>query len=87
MASIVAPGRARALGSRLRSATWRGERIDWSAYAFVAPFFLPFLLFTFMAILFGIYISFTEWGIVGDPTWVGLKNYQRALEDTWVPKV
>jgi len=62
-------------------------RIDWSGYLFVAPFFLPFLIFTFLAILFGVYISFTEWGIVGDPEWVGLKNYERALNDDWVPKV
>jgi multiple sugar transport system permease protein len=75
------------LAARLRSATWGGQRIDWSAYLFVAPFFLPFVLFTLLAIIFGVYISFTEWGIVGDPKWVGLANYSRALEDDWVPKV
>jgi multiple sugar transport system permease protein len=87
MAAAARTVRGRSLGRRLRSATWQGRRVDWSGYAFIAPFFLPFLVFTFLAILFGVYISFTEWGIVGDPTWVGLKNYQRALADDWVPKV
>lgn len=77
----------RSASDRLRSATWGGQRIDWSGYGFVLPFFIPFILFTFLAILFGVYISFTEWGIVGDPDWIGLKNYQEVLADDWVPKV
>ncbi len=73
--------------SRLRRATWKGERIDWSAYLFVLPFFLPFLVFTVGAIGFGSYVSFTEWGIIGDPKWIGLENFRRALADPLVPKV
>src|SRR5438552_16938510 len=80
-------GTRHSASSRVRRATWGGERIDWSAYLFILPFFLPFLLFTFGGILFGAYVSFTEWGIVGDPKWVGLANYTRALDDPWVPKV
>ena len=33
--------------------------------------------------LFGIYVSFTEWGIIGDPTWVGWQNYHTAFADDW----
>ena len=51
------------------------------------PFFLPFLVFTVAAIAFGSYVSFTEWGVIGDPTWVGLDNFRRALDDPFVPKV
>lgn len=80
-------GRAPSPLARLRRATWRGERIDWSAYLFVLPFFVPFLLFTVVAIGFGSYVSFTEWGIIGDPTWVGLDNFRRAFADPLVPKV
>ncbi len=72
---------------RVRRASWRGERIDWSAYLFVLPFFVPFLVFTVGAIAFGSYVSFTEWGIIGDPQWVGLANFRRAFDDPWVPKV
>lgn len=72
---------------RLQYATWRGERIDWSAYLFILPFFLPFLVFTLAAVVFGGYVSFTEWGVIGDPQWVGLDNFRRALSDPFVPKV
>src|ERR687898_1422972 len=73
--------------ARLRHASWQGERIDWSAYLFLLPFFLPFLIFTVVAVGFGAYVSFTEWGVIGDPLWVGLENFQRALQDPFVPKV
>jgi multiple sugar transport system permease protein len=72
--------------ARLRRVTWKGERIDWAAYLFVLPFFLPFLIVTLGAALFGIYVSFTDWGIIGAPHWVGLKNYFRASADPWVWK-
>jgi multiple sugar transport system permease protein len=78
--------RARVIG-RLRNASWQGERIDWSAYLFILPFFVPFLIFTVGAIGFGTYVSFTEWGIIGDPVWVGLRNFRNALDDPFVPKV
>lgn len=71
---------------RPRNARWQGRRIDWSAYAFVVPFFVPFLLFTVGAILFGAYVSFTDWRIVGQPVWIGLKNYSDALADPLVGK-
>lgn len=67
--------------------TWKGERIEWSAYFYVLPFFVPFLVFTVGAIFFGAYVSFTEWRIVGSPEFVGLANYMRALNDDFVPKV
>jgi multiple sugar transport system permease protein len=38
-------------------------------------------------IIFGGYVSLTEWGIVGDPKWVGLDNFKRAFSDPWVPKI
>jgi multiple sugar transport system permease protein len=60
------------------------EKIDWVAYAFVALFTVPFFLFNILPILFGIYLSFTKWGIFGAPHWVGLKNYYDALHDEFV---
>jgi multiple sugar transport system permease protein len=82
---VPAGGRSRSLAG-LRQATWNGQRIDWSAYLFVLPFFLPFVVVTLGAALFGMYVSFTDWGIIGAPHWVGLKNYYRAVADPWVWK-
>jgi len=80
MAAVAGPAAIRiapdAVGSR--------PRIDRSGYLFVAFFTIPFLLFNIAPIFFGIYLSFTEWGIVGAPTWVGLANFKEALADDWV---
>ena len=59
-------------------------RIDWAGYLFVAFFAAPFLLFNVMPVLFGVYVSFTEWSIIGSPTWIGLDNYRHALADEWL---
>ena len=90
--SAIGPARPLAAGgrgfslARLRHATWQGERIDWSAYAFVLPFFVPFVVVTIGAALFGVYVSFTDWGIIGAPRWIGLQNYTKAIADPWVWK-
>jgi multiple sugar transport system permease protein len=74
--------------ARVRSSSiWRprpGERIDWIAYAFVAVFTIPFLIFNILPILFGIYLSFTKWGVFGAPKFIGLKNYYDAFHDEFV---
>ena len=49
-------------------------------YLFVAFFTVPFLLFNIGPIFFGVYVAFTEWGIVGAPHWVGLDNFPEAFE-------
>lgn len=59
-------------------------RIDWAGYALVGFFGVPFLVFNVGPVLFGIYVGFTEWGIIGAPQWVGLENYRVALSDPWV---
>lgn len=59
-------------------------RIDWIGYAFVSLFAAPFLLFNVMPVLFGIYVSFTDWSIVGEPNWIGLANFRDALADPWL---
>lgn len=47
---------------------------DRAGYLLVAFFAVPFFLFNILPVLFGIYISFTRWSIVGKPKWVGLEN-------------
>ena len=59
-------------------------RIDWMGYIFVAFFTVPFFLFNILPVMFGGYIAFTEWSIVGAPRWVGVQNFKTALSDPWV---
>lgn len=58
--------------------------IDWAGYVFVAFFTVPFFLFNILPVLFGGYVAFTEWSIVGSPRWVGLQNFRTAFADSWV---
>jgi len=67
--------------TRLRRATWRGQRINWSGYFFVAPFSVFFLLLKVVALVFGLYLAFNKWEIVGSIEWVGLDNFQEILGD------
>ena len=59
----------------------RKQATDWIAYAFVAMFTLPFLLFNVAPILFTAYLSFMKWGIFGPPRFIGFDNYRTALEN------
>lgn len=84
---MVAPYKSRGpFFKRLGKATWHGERIDWSAYLFILPFLIPFLVLTVIAILFGAYVAFTDWSIIGAPEWVGLENFKEAFADPMVAK-
>ncbi|MFO1055632.1 MAG: sugar ABC transporter permease [Dongiaceae bacterium] len=62
----------------------RRARIDWAGYLLVAFFTVPFFLFNVLPVLFGAYVAFTEWGIIGAPQWVGLQNFRDAFQDEWV---
>ena len=70
------------LSSRLRE-TIRQIRKNWSAYLFIAPGLIHFVIFTLFAVGFAFYISFHEWNIIKpDKPFVGLENYLRLIEDT-----
>jgi multiple sugar transport system permease protein len=69
------------LVTRLRRLTWRGRKINWSGYVFVAPFSIFFLLLKVGALAFGLYLAFNKWEVVGDIEWVGLANFEEIFDD------
>jgi len=46
------------------------------AYVLIAPWLLGFTVFTAGPMLMSIYLSFTDWRLIGDPRWVGLENFR-----------
>jgi multiple sugar transport system permease protein len=56
---------------------------DIVAYLFLSPYLLLFIIFLFIPGVASIFISFTRWGIMGDPVWTGLQNYERLFRDSW----
>ena len=58
---------------------WASLRNDLVAYAFMAPYLLLFILFLLLPAIVGVYAGFTKWGIIGEPKWVGLRNYEKLI--------
>lgn len=54
-------------------------------YLFLAPYILIMLTFTFGVLLFGLYISFTNYDIFTPPQWIGLANYAKAFRGFFDP--
>jgi len=74
------PGLARRKHVMLRPPPRRiGETL--AAYLFLAPYLLVFLLFLLLPTLASIGVSFTQWGVLGLPRWLGLANYRTILSD------
>src|SRR4051812_20497702 len=56
----------------------QARRALWG-YLFALPWVFGLLIFTIGPIMASFYFSFTEYDIISDPQFVGLKNYQTAL--------
>lgn len=48
-------------------------------FLFISPWLIGFLLFIAIPVVMSLYASFTRWNIVGDPRWVGSRNYARIF--------
>lgn len=49
------------------------------AACFLLPNFAGFLVFTFLAVLASLGLSFTQWDLLTPPKWVGLSNFKAIL--------
>jgi ABC-type sugar transport system permease subunit len=50
-------------------------------YVFIAPNVLLFTAFSFLPLLYAVYISFFSWDMIGDADYVGWHNYVRLSRD------
>ena len=63
----------------------RGRRLNLkqrealTGWLFVSPALIGFGIFTFGAILYSLYLSFTDYNLLGSPEWLGLENSIRAF--------
>ena len=65
---------------RSRSALARVERRD--GYVMIAPWIIGFVVFFLGPMVASLVLSFTEWQILLDPKWVGIRNYQVMFAGT-----
>lgn len=53
-----------------------------TAYFFIAPWYLAYLIFAVVPIGMSIYMSFMNWPVIGLPTFIGLDNFVNIVSDT-----
>lgn len=58
---------------------WNREALH--GYVFMSPAILGLLIFTLGPIIASLLLSFTDYNIITDPEWVGLKNYVDMFEE------
>ncbi|WP_432519761.1 carbohydrate ABC transporter permease [Kineococcus sp. SYSU DK006] len=68
--------------TRTRAPHPRSTTTTRAPYAFIAPFYVLFVLFMLVPIIASIYLSLTSWVGLGTPEWVGLRNYANLFTDS-----
>lgn len=58
--------------------SWRPDQ-QWEAYLFLLPSFAGFLLFVALPVVVSLLLSFMDWNLLNQPTFVGLANYSQML--------
>src|SRR5690554_6714500 len=53
-----------------------------TAYLFLLPFMLFYLVFTFYPLLQGFIISFYDWAILDEKTFIGIDNYKELFGES-----
>src|SRR2546423_14936331 len=74
--SMLAP-RPTAHWGRVR----RAMRRSWPAYLLLLPFLVHFVVVVAYPFFYSIYLSFFQAGLNEEPTFVGLQNYARLVND------
>ena len=57
------------------------RKLSLTPYLFLAPALLVIAVFVLYPIVAVVYYSFTDYNIVTPPVWIGLKNYQKLVQD------
>ena len=52
-----------------------------TAFLFLAPYLIIFVVFRLVPSIASIFVSFTSWRMVGNPKWIALENYVALLRD------
>ena len=71
-----------AIGRGTPSPPARHRRTDLRvALVFIAPALIGLIAFSIIPTVRGLYLSFTEYSVLGDPAWVGTKNFEAIAHD------
>ena len=73
--------RRRAQPARSRTDWWGRHQRGLVPYLFIAPNVALFTAFSFLPLLYAVYISFHDWSLIGEPEFIGMANYLRLVHD------
>ncbi|GAA2342120.1 sugar ABC transporter permease [Streptomyces kunmingensis] len=73
--------RPAAAGRRPARSPVRRTRRSWTGWGFIGPFVLVFALVFLAPLAYSVYLSLFRTQLIGGTTFVGLDNYQQALQD------
>ncbi|WP_240930351.1 carbohydrate ABC transporter permease [Isoptericola sp. BMS4] len=59
----------------------RRRKERWLSYVFLSPWLIGFFGMTLLPMAISLYLSFTEYDVLSDPTWVGWENYRDLFSD------
>jgi len=76
--TALLPRAARGTGALPRRRRRDDRRVAW---LFIAPVLIGFAVFYLYPTVRGVWWSFTDYSLLGDPTFVGVKNYAAVLQD------
>ena len=65
-----------------RAGWWSKHQRRLVPYLFIAPNIVLFTAFSFLPLLYAVYISFHDWSLIGEPVFTGIGNYRRLLHDS-----
>lgn len=84
MATLAQPTRTIPEGKN-KHQLWKRLKKTWQAYLFISPAAILIMIFSYLAIGFSLYISFSQYDIISEThPFIGLDNYKRALSDDLV---
>jgi multiple sugar transport system permease protein len=71
----------RAVGRSSRQPTFHLRRQGRAAHVFLIPWLLGFGLVTAVPLFASLYLAFTDYNILGTPSFTGVENFQRMIHD------
>jgi len=59
----------------------RRQQFGLIPYMFIAPNIALFTAFSFLPLIYAVYISLHDWALIGEPRFIGVRNYLRLCQD------
>ena len=76
---MTSPALAMAVPTRTRRR--RARMGQWRGLLYIAPAMVLVIVFFVIPVLFTFWMSFHDWPLLGQPTWIGIDNYIQMLTD------